>query len=474
MAEQIDVLRALISKEAAAKNDELSKELRTTEGNVRSLCSKLKKKNLVDGDTKEGWYITDAGKEVINKELEVPFTLKDSGKDELSKFRYYGQVAGAEPDDIAAAAELFRSTDMRDIVEMQRCLAEAAVPMNYRTRWTNLYRNYLRDTTPPADRDILYPLPTAEEVRKRSEVGTPGQRTNSEDGLNYIVEGVDIHRVEYGLGDFTLEQALKVVAVKRGSASRGGGEGELAGVLTAFSTALKNTNPNQQLTVKDVLDVIDRLKNNGNENKGQTGQPAGYIDEEGEWHDMIPGRPVVIRREIQPNPPPQKTVVVRQTDQGIVKEEYAAGEPIIIQTSAPPSVNNPMSMMPFPVIGSDGKPVTDSEGKPIYANIEPMLRWFGFARDEQRKDERHQALMNIVQTVRENASDGIQALKEAAQEIKANRQAGGTKQEAGAPQQVYQCPKCNTQFRLPDNPNWSNLKCPGCGWTWSREEVMKL
>jgi hypothetical protein len=471
MAGQKDVLKALISKEVATKTDDLAKELRTTEANTRALCSKLKNKNLVDGDTKEGWYITDAGKEVMNKDEEVPTTLKDSGKDELSKFKYYGQVAGAEPDDIAAASELFRSTDMRDINEIQRCLAEAAVPMNCRTRWINLYRNYLRDTTPPADRDVLYPLPRAEEVLTRAGPGTSTkQDAGSEDGLDFIVEGTEVHRTEPGLGDFTFRQALQVVAAKRGSVPRGSTESDLTGALTAFSNALKNTNPNQPLTINDMITLVERIKGNSGEKKNQA---TGYIDEDGEWHETLPGHPIVIRKEIQANP--QKTIVVRQTPQGVVTEEVQPGQPIIIQTAAPPSGNNPMAMMPFPVIGSDGKPVTDAEGRPVYANIEPMLKWMGFARDEQRKDERHQALMGLAQTVRENASDGIQALKEAAQEVRTQRQAGGTKQEAGPPtKQVYECGECKTQFRLPDNPNWAQLECPGCHLTWTREEVMKL
>jgi len=474
MAEQIDVLKALAPREGATKAEDLAKEIKTTDNNTRALLSKLKRKNLVDGDTKEGWYITDAGKEVVAKNLQVPVTLKDSGKDELSKFKYYGQVAGAEPDDIAAAAELFQSTNMRDIKEVERCLAEAAVPTNYRIRWVNLYRNYLRDTTPPADRDQLYPLPRAEEVRTRSEAGAPGrQEAGAEESLDFIVEGTEIRRTEAGFGDFTFNQALRVVAAKRGSVPRGSTESDLTGALNAFAAALKNTNPNQPLTVKDLLDFADKLKEarESGGGSGNTNQAAGYIDDEG-WHPVQPGQPIVIKKEIQASP--GKTVVVTQTSKGIEKREYQPGEPIIIETGAPPGGNNPMAMMPFPVFGSDGAPVTDGQGRPVYANIEPMLRWMGFTREEQRKDERHQALMGLAQTVRENVSDGIAALREAAQEVRTQRQAGGTKQEAGAPaQQVYECGECKTQFRLPDNPNWAQLQCPGCGHKWTREEVMK-
>jgi hypothetical protein len=133
-------------------------------------------------------------------------------------------------------------------------------------------------------------------------------------------------------------------------------------------------------------------------------------------------------------------------------------------------------MMPFPVIGSDGKPVVDQNGQPVYANIEPMMKWLGFQGEQRRANERHGALMDLVQTVRENVPDGIQALRAAAEETRAKGKTEGTKQEAAAAPQAYECGQCKTQFTLPTTEGWTNLKCPNpaCGKVWTREEVMKV
>ena len=109
MASQTEVLKALHEKEGPIKSPDLARGLKTSDDTIRALISKLKKKTLVDGDAKEGWYITDAGIKILEAGESIPTTITDVGEDELSKFKYYGQLAGAKPDDIAAASELFQN-----------------------------------------------------------------------------------------------------------------------------------------------------------------------------------------------------------------------------------------------------------------------------------------------------------------------------------------------------------------------------
>ncbi|MBA7698437.1 hypothetical protein ES703_107114 [subsurface metagenome] len=155
-------------------------------------------------------------------------------------------------------------------------------------------------------------------------------------------------------------------------------------------------------------------------------------------------------------------------------EEHEPGKPIIIrmQPGAPGNSNLP-PMMPFPVIGSDGQPVYDSEGKPVYANIEPMMKWMGFQSEQRREDERHQMLMGLGQTVRENVGDGIAALKAAAEGIKGGTGAKSpeTKQEQPT---VFECADCHTSFSPPAGWAGQNIKCPNpaCPREYTKEELL--
>jgi hypothetical protein len=474
MASQTEVLKALHEKEGPIKSPDLARGLKTSDDTIRALISKLKKKTLVDGDAKEGWYITDAGIKILEAGESIPTTITDVGEDELSKFKYYGQLAGAKPDDIAAASELFQNSDMRIMAEVERVLAETNVPITSRTRWINLYRGYLRNTTPPEIRDELYPLPPTPEARRvpAGEGATGIEEVTRGERLDYIVEGNEIHRVGDSLGEFNFKQALQVVAAKRGATPKAEADGSLTGALNAFAEALKSTSPSQPLTVQDVLNIINTMK----ENSGEASAP-GYVDEDGDWHELKPGQPVILKRSAQ-SPSTGKTLVIKQTPEGIVAEEHQAGSPIIINANPPPA-NTAMPatamppMMPFPVIGSDGTPVVDRDGHPVYANIEPMLKWLGFQSEQRRADERHTALMGLAQTVRENVGDGIQALKAAAAEAKKGSEATAAKPES-APSQGYECGQCKTRFTIPTTEGWETLKCPNpnCGKTWTREEVL--
>ena len=468
MASQTEVLKALHEEEGANKPPDLAKRLKTSEDTVRALMSKLKKKALVDGDAKGGWYITDAGIKALEAGEKIPTTITDVGEDELSKFKYYGQLNGVETNLIEAAAELFQNLDMRSMEDFERVMVEMNIPLTQRGRWTGNYRGFLRNTTPVEERDELYPLPAPSATSKASEEGATSTTEKARgDGVDYIVEGNEIHRVGDGLGEFTFKQALQVVAARRGSVPKAEGDGSLTGALNAFAEALKSASPSQPLTVQDVLNIINTMK----ENSGEASAP-GYVDEDGDWHELKPGQPVILKRSAQS--PTGKTLVIKQTPEGIVAEEHQAGSPIIINANPPPAnTGTPATamppMMPFPVIGSDGAPVVDGDGHPVYANIEPMLKWLGFQSEQRRADERHSALMGLAQTVRENLGDGIQALKAAAQEIQKTG-----KSTAQGTAQAYECGQCKTKFTIPTTEGWETLKCPNpnCGKTWTRQEVL--
>lgn len=192
---------------------------------------------------------------------------------------------------------------------------------------------------------------------------------------------------------------------------------------------------------------------------GEQPPPGFFVDEEGNLQQLKPGEPIVIRKVIQQA---GKTYLV--DEKGELREQEP-GKPLVIRVEAPGGGMG--SMVPFPVFGSDGQPAYDKDGKPIYADIEPMMKWMGFQGEQRREDERHGALMGLAQTVRENIPDGIQAILKAAAEAK-----GGTGAKPPVPEEptVYQCGDCHAKFAIPDVP-YETVKCPTCGREYSKAEI---
>jgi len=217
---------------------------------------------------------------------------------------------------------------------------------------------------------------------------------------------------------------------------------------------------NGELTLSEARAISQSLQ------KGTTGgepPPGSYIDEEGNVHELKPGQPIVVKKVVRE---PGKTYLMNPEGELV---EHEPGKPIIIKMQPSPGSSLP-PMMPFPIMGGDGQPVYDKDGKPVYANLEPMMKWMGFQGDQRRADERHSTLMGLAEKVRENLGDGISALKAAAEEAK-----GGTKAKPPAPQeqpQLFRC-GCGTEFSPP--PGWDGqpIKCPNpeCGREYSKEEL---
>lgn len=469
MADQTQVLRALSTKTEAASPKQLSDELKITQDKVRTYLNRLKDKDLVEGGASE-WFITDEGRAYLQKGKNVYVSKEDAGVDELSRFKYFGQLAGVEPELIQCGAEIFQNADMRSIDEFDRVMAGTSIPVTNRNRWRTLYLDFLRLTTPKEKRDELYPLPKpGATVASGDGTTSGGERKSRADALDYVVEGNEILRAGDDLGMFTFREALQVVAAKRGTEA---GAGPLSG-LKELADAFKTLNPNQPITVKDILDIADKFKPSGGGAGNPPPGPSTYVDEEGNVKELPPGKPLVITKVIQQ---PGKTYLLEQTAQGIVKREYDPGSPIIINSPAsPPAPGGGMPpMVPFPVFGADGQPVYDKDGKPVYANLDPMLRWLGFQGEQRRADEKHQALMGLAQTVRENVGDGIQAIKMLASQIKQGGTAAAPKSETPQGPQAYECGACKTKFTIPATDGWEQVKCPNpnCGRTWSRQEVL--
>ena len=357
---------------------------------------------------------------------------------------------------------------MRSMSHFDTTMATMTVPPTQRTFWRGLYLSFLRSSTPEENRDQAYPLPgppSPAEPSAAPGVTLVGEAVKAGDPQDFTIDGFDIHRAGASLGEFTWREALQAVAAKRGTVSPQPAEATSSFLDLAKAMKELSPDPTQPLTADGIIDLVTKL--DALRGGGGDSPQSFYVDSEGNKQQLAPGEPIVIKQAPPPAPPtPGKSYFLNpETHQ---MEEIEAGKPIIITVKE--GGGNGGSQVPFPVFGQDGQPVYDRDGKPIVADLQPMMKWMGFQADQKRAGERHDSLIGLVKVVKDNVADGISALKVAADEIRHD----GTSSTAaqGSEPQVYECGDCHTQFKVPAGP-FAAIACPHCKHEYSREEVQQ-
>ncbi|GAI70187.1 unnamed protein product, partial [marine sediment metagenome] len=401
---------------------------------------------------------------------ETEETLKTT---EYQQFIEIGRATGVVPMALISqtANHIWRGGDFRDLTWVWKGLTEMGIRPDLAQRWFHSWRSFLHQAIPPeVASQISPPQASAEKAATaKGEAAGKGKR-------DYILGANDtpLH-VGEGLGDLDYEDAVRLSTVRAAAQARGGAltgqpgtPGTMADEVVKIFNAFKETTgpqtkgksyivkPGEEgYTVEEVEEGKPTLVTAPGTKVNPS--PSFLVDSEGNVSEAPPGRPIVIKQLTQPPSSPGKTYLVRQTPEGMVTEEFDVGKPIIINAPAPSPGSGMPPMMPFPVIGGDGQPVYDQDGKPVYANIEPMLKWMTFQDERRRADERHNALVGLGQAVKESWGDGISALKAAVEEAKGS---SGAKPPATVPQQTFECGDCHTSFSPP--PGWTDqpIKCP--------------
>ena len=275
-------------------------------------------------------------------------------------------------------------------------------------------------------------------------------------------------------GEYTYKDALLVSASIKG---RAGHYDDALKLIEAFKALVNVGSPKaeerkKEFYVEPETGVIVKDPENGeytlaeartisqSMRKAANLPPANYyVDPDGNVHQLQPGQPVVVKQRTEPSA--QKIFLI---DQKGNLQESEAGKPIVVRVESTPSSNIP-PMYPFPAMGADNKPILGSDGKPVYVDIEPMLKWLGFQSEQKRADERHNALMGLTQTIKENLPIGMEAFSRAASEVKGKTPESTTQQ--------YECGSCHTKFTLPREPGEDEkVICPKCGQEWTGKEVL--
>lgn len=491
MASKEQMLGILAGESGPINRTVLGKKLGLPTSSFQSQLDRMEKQKLVEKNEQYEYTITEAGREVALSEPpeETPpgeATDESLKTTEYQQFVQMGKITGVVPQALIeqVTTHIWRGGDFRDLTWVWKGLTEMGIRPDLAQRWFHSWRSFLHQAIPPElAASVGAPQASMEKGAKpEAEIGK-GKR-------DYILDanGLPLY-VGEGVGDLDHDEAIRLSALRQAALARGGAQagqpgqqatvGTMADEMTKVFNAVKEflgpqskgksyiVKPGEEgYTVEEVEEgkpmVIDTPRGTTNPSK------TYFINDEGNVEDVT-GKPIVIKQPAPVINPSGKTYLVRQTPEGMVTEEYEAGRPIII--NAPSPATNLPPMLPFPVLGSDGKPVYDNDGKPVYANLEPMMKWIGFQGEQKREDEKHSMLMGLGQAVRENIGDGIAALKAAAEEAKGG---AGAKKPQTSQQQVFKCGDCGSQFSPPAGWTGEPLKCPNpeCGREYLKEELL--
>jgi len=496
MASKEQILRALVGESGPMNLSVMGKKLGLPTSNFKSQLNGCERSGLVEKNEQNEYTLTEAGHQLL---LAAPPEETPPGGDEEAKesteeslktteyqqFITFGKQTGVVPYALIeqTATHIFSGGDFKDLNWVWQGISEMGIRPDLARRWFHSWRSALHQPIPRGLADEARVVKTEEEVAIK---GGKGKR-------DYILSANDTPiQVGEDVGDLDYEDAVRLSSVRAAAQARGGiqaGPGgqpstpgtmadEITKVFNAFTAMMGPQTKGKSYVVKPGEDGLYEIEevNEGKPTiinapgKGNTNPPSSWlVTPEGDVQEVTSGKPVVIKQAAAPQSQPAKTYLLRQTADGYATEEVEPGKPIII--NSPPPASAGMSMIPFPVIGSDGQPVTDSEGKPVYANIEPMIKWLGFQADQRRADERHQMAMSLGQVVRENVADGVAALRQAAADAKGDT-SKTTTSKATAAMPTFRCGECQAEFQAP--PGWTDqsIKCPGCGREYTKEELL--
>ncbi len=468
MATENELLETLNTEQAAIGTSDLAEKVKASVEGTRKQLKRLKDKGCVEGDSQEGWAITEEGKKTLETGGVHP-SMVEEGVTPRQKFEAIGRLIGITSERIKLATDIVWSGEHTDIKWVWDALRQSDIRDDLAKIWTNSWRAHLKKGIPPE----LAPLLAGAE----KEAGAEAAVEKGRGGVSYRLDENDVpFYVGEGLGDLTYKDAVDLAKIRAAARRPVPGAQPSTPQTTTADEILKIVTVVKELTGEKGQKsyVVTQGEQGAVVREVESGQPlvvpgptasrpVTYVVDGAEVRELKPGEPLVIKKEAAA-PPTSKTFVVRQTSEGIVAEEHDLSKPIIINPSPSPSLPG----FPFPVMDSEGKPVLGSDGQPVYANIEPMLKYMGFQGEQRRADERHVALMGLAQTVKENLPAGIEAFRRAVGEVK------GAPKSAESEAPAYECGKCHTKFTLPRVPgDEEKVICPNpeCGQEWTGKEL---
>ncbi len=360
MATIQQLLEVLNTKEAAVSTSELAKELGSSNETTLKQLKREKDKKTVDGSSEDGWVIIEAGKKALEQGIHP--TMIDEGVTPRQQFEAIGQRIGIKGDRIVLATDIVWSGDYNDIKWVWQALGQADIADDLRGVWVNAWRAKLHKAIPP---ELETELTGSKTVADEEGKGV----TTSKRGREYIIVDDEPVRVGENLGDYSLQDAKDILAI-RALKSRFAGAAQ-AGAGPSSATE----------KVSELLTAMEPYINKGSD-----------VDA---LKEMLADKLALLRQEIlshipqQGSPPQPKTFIEQLTEfigvMGQVKEAGPTLKSILGISEAPA---NPLSGIPVTVTGPDGKPAI--------MDFSQALDFRKFMAEERRADEAHETRLEIA------------------------------------------------------------------------------
>ena len=219
MASITELLEALNIEAAAVSTADLASKLKASrEGTLKQL-NREKDKGYVDGNSQEGWLITESGRKALEKGGIHP-SMIDEGVTPRQQFEAIGRRIGIKEDRIVLATDIVWSGDYDDIKWVWEALGQADIAADLRNVWVNAWRAKLHKGIPPELETELTGASKAEE-KAEAKAGAGVKETG---GRDYILDDDMPVRVGQGVGDFDLQTAKELATLRalRDRFSKGG------------------------------------------------------------------------------------------------------------------------------------------------------------------------------------------------------------------------------------------------------------
>ncbi|MBA7639508.1 hypothetical protein ES703_47166 [subsurface metagenome] len=362
MATIMELLAYLSTKEEAVTTADLAKGLHASrEGTLKQL-SREKGKGNVDGNSQEGWLITEKGRDELRKG-EIHPTMIDEGVTPRQQFEAIGRRIGIPEERIVLATDIVWSGEYNDIKWAWEALGQADIADDLRGVWVNAWRAKLHKAIPPELETEL----TGAGKTAATEAGkgvTPSKR-----GREYIIVDDEPVRVGENLGDYSLQDAKDILAIRAlktrfaGAAQAGGAPAstpeKLSELLTALGPYLNKGSD------------VDALK------------------------EILADKLALQRQEILSHIPQQGTPTQPKTLIEQLTELSTLGPVLksILGIPETPANSNPLSGIPVTVTGPDGKPAI--------MDFTQALDFRKFMAEEKRADESHQTKMEVAKSFKD-------------------------------------------------------------------------
>jgi len=447
MASTIELLAALNNKEEAVSTADLAKGLHASKEGTLKQLTREKDKGNVDGNSQEGWLITEAGRKALGRG-EVPPTMLEEEVTPRQQFQAIGRRIGIPEDRIVLATDIVWSGDFNDVKWVWEALGQADIAADLRSVWVNSWRAKLHKAIPP---ELETELTGVSKAVAEAERGTAPSKLG---GREYIIIEDEPVRVGTNLGDYSLQDAKDILTI-RALRDRFAGAGQVRG----------GSQPGATEKVSDVLTALSPYLNKGSD--------VGTLKE------IIADKLELQKQDILSKIPPSgqptqpKSFIEQITGfVGAIGSLQEAG-PILRSILGIPEASSNPSATSYPVS------VKGPDGTPIVMDLGTVIDWRKFQSEERRNDERHGMLMGLGQAARENIGTFAEAAKEAIAEAKGEHTGQTPKQEQQEQPHMFKCGTCQKEFGI--RPvDWQKLvseqlpgvTCPHCQSEYTREQVM--